>query len=495
MPARSWKRKKLKKIEALNEELYFWDDDDSLDWDNNHLNNNNSHSYHSRTFKQVTIPIYRAIDGGHYNSLDFLLARLKLRHNRKKNLSNRYDRSKVRHPHTLLTHAIVRGDPECIRIVLEHIFRGNIYSTIVDHVCSNGRTALWYACNKGNFDLVRELVERGHANINKCGTLIVAAQNGHKKIVDYLLSRGCDPNRRAKNYNERALHATSRRNHLGIVNTLLKHGADPTVLDYKKRTALDYAIHKRHIEIAKVLISHHGGRFAMNQNGFTPLMLATCRDNRPIVDVFLSILPRQQVLDELALLACHYTIYGITNKRDQAYCYFERALSMTIPLCDSVPCEAYEFLNECQTLDELALIRENDNAMRMYSLLVSERLLLKSGKVSHLVSLIIKQSNVYKWHGEFHRCLQLRLHAYQLIIRTEHNQRHNPMLYENCLYALVSIILKILYENNTVPIESISLIWTWILNRANNALTKILFKLLCITTHVSIFFQRVNTDK
>ena len=193
-------------------------------------------------------------------------------------------------------------------------FCGNIYRTIIDHVCSNGRTALWYACQKGDLNLVRKLVECGHANPSKCGTLIVAAQNGHEQIVSYLLSRGCDPNRHTKNYNERALHAASRRNHLGIVNLLLKHGAHPTIFDYKQRTALDYAIHKRHNEIAKILIYHQGGRFVMNGAGFTPLMLAASCDNTPIVDLLLTMLSREQAQDELILLACRYTIDGVVKK-------------------------------------------------------------------------------------------------------------------------------------------------------------------------------------
>ncbi len=65
----------------------------------------------------------------------------------------------------------------------------------------------------------------------------------------------------------------------------------------------------------------------------------------------------------MVLFACNYIIYGIANKRDQAYCYFERALSMTRPSINTTLYEAYEFCSECQTLDGLALIREDDNAV------------------------------------------------------------------------------------------------------------------------------------
>jgi ankyrin repeat protein len=273
--------------------------------------------------------------------------------------SKTLERPKVRREHTILTAAIDCDDSVRIQRILDDMSRGYINLTIIDHVCSNGRTALWYACKKGNLDLVRQLVEHRSAKINKCGILIVAAQNAHKKVVNYLLGNGCDPNRDAKNYNERALHAASRRNHLSIVNALLMHGADPTIYDYKRRTALDYAIHKRHNDIAKVLIYHQGGKFIMSQTGFTPLMLAVHCNNTPIGDLLMDILSRQQVLDELVLLACKYTIDDVMNKRDQAYSYFEKALSVSASLCNTELCEAHELLSECQTLDELASIRKN----------------------------------------------------------------------------------------------------------------------------------------
>ncbi|CAF3446807.1 unnamed protein product [Rotaria sp. Silwood1] len=246
------------------------------------------------------------------NYLDAILTHIYVPYAQIKHRPNEGQLTKTRHQHTMLTRVIENDHAECIQVVLENIFNGTIYPTIVDHVCSTGRTALWYACRKGDLDLVRQLIEYGHAHIAKCGVLIVAAQNGHTNIVEYLLSKGCDPNRRAKNYNETSLHAASRRNHLAIVNLLLKHGADPNILDYKKRTALEYAIHKRHIEIAKVLIYHQGGNFDKNQFGFTPLMAAANFNKTPIVKILLDILPRQQALEELTLLACKYTIDGYT---------------------------------------------------------------------------------------------------------------------------------------------------------------------------------------
>ncbi len=478
-PARSWKKKELITIQDQDEDFFDWPDDYEESY----------HTYKSGIFAQPLERLIRqSITDWDANYLDILLRYWKIDHNPnpKKHSSYRYRARNIRSLHTILTYTIIYGDSDCVQTILDGIDCGYISSTIVDHVCSNGRTALWYACSKGDFNLVQQLVERFHANINQCGVLIVAAQNGYQNIVEYLLSNGCDPNRCTKNYNEQALHAAARRNHLGIVKALLKHGADPHILDRYWRTALHYAIHKRHIDIAKLLIHHHAGRFFMDSTGFTPLMLAASRNNTPIVDIFSKILPQRQFLDELALLACNYTIYGIADKRDQAYCYFERALSMNSPLCKSTPCEAYEFRSECQTLDELALIRDDDNAMRMHALLVSERLLLKNNEFHNFLSLLLKQSNIYKGRGLYHRCLHLRLYAYRLILKTEDENCPDPALHKSWLFELVSILFKLLLEECAVPIESLVIVWEWILNRARKNLVEILFKLIFIATYVSI---------
>ncbi|UJR11047.1 hypothetical protein I4U23_015231 [Adineta vaga] len=213
-----------------------------------------------------------------------------------------FHRCKWRYRHTMLNYAIDRKASECISLILENIFARRIYFTIIDHVCLNGRTALWYACLNGDFDLVQILVERGRATIHKCGVLIVATQNGH---------------RISKNCNETALHAASRRNHINLVKLLLACGANTTVFDYKERTPLDYAIHKRHNEIGKILISHQNGYFIMSQTGFTPLMLATYCNNQPIANILENILSTEQILDEMTLVASTIWIWILNRKSDK----------------------------------------------------------------------------------------------------------------------------------------------------------------------------------
>jgi hypothetical protein len=272
-----------------------------------------------------------------------------------------------------------------------------------------------------------------------------------------------------------------------MVTILLNYGADPNILDSKERSALDYAIHKRHLEITKLLINHLDGHFIMSQTGFTPFMLAVRCNNKPIRDLLSNRLSQQQILDDLALLACNYIIYGIANKRDEAYSYFEQLLSRVPPVCNSIPCEAYEFQKECQTLNELASIRDNENTIRMHALLVSERILFERSEIKRLIPMIMKQSDIYKMHREFHRCLQLRIHAYQLLIQTKNTVRHYRQSYEAILRKLINTIFKIFSEEKIVPFEKFVLVWTWALHKAKNASAEMLFQFLCLSTHVSVF--------
>ncbi|CAF1306550.1 unnamed protein product [Adineta ricciae] len=424
--------------------------------------------------------------------LEVLLRQLKLNYENDfhPKVKDNFGRRRTRHrrritrSETMLTDAIKNADSRCVETILDGVYDGFIYSTIVDHVCANGRTALWHACRKGDFNFVRELVERAHANVNRCGVLLVAIQNNHEEIVNYLLQQGCDPNRRVKNYNESALHIASRRNRLAIVKLLLKYGAEVNVLDYKKRTPLDYAVHKRYVDIARILIEHHNGRFIMGQAGFTPLMLAAYCDNKPIVQLLVNILPDQQVLDELLLLASRYTIDGNLSKRDEAYCYFERALSRAAPACINPSCEAYEYLTECQTLDELVSIRNDDNKLRMYALVVSERLLLQKGELKHLLTLIMKQSDVYRWQRLFRRCLQLRMHAYQLLLQAEDHRKYDEKVQKSYLFQIVSSLYKILETEKRIPVHSLARIWSWILDEFNRSLNDVLIKLLMIVFYL-----------
>ena len=83
--------------------------------------------------------------------------------------------------------------------------------------------------------------------------LIIAAKNGHIKIVEIMLQRGADVNVRDKEQGTTPLIAAAQQGHKEIVDILLKSGADVNARDTSGKTALSEATRNEHAEIVKLL--------------------------------------------------------------------------------------------------------------------------------------------------------------------------------------------------------------------------------------------------
>ena len=88
--------------------------------------------------------------------------------------------------------------------------------------------------------------------------LHVAAQKGHKDIVERLLAQGADVN--AKNRDGvTPLHMVAHAGHKDVVEILLAQGANVNAEDIDALTPLDYARKQGKSEVA-TLLSQHGGK-------------------------------------------------------------------------------------------------------------------------------------------------------------------------------------------------------------------------------------------
>lgn len=89
-----------------------------------------------------------------------------------------------------------------------------------------GRTALWLACFNGHLDVVRTLVEIGHADVNLTDDrywtpLRAAISEGHIVVVQYLIEQanaGVDESR--------DLLVATRRGTAEMIEYLLRNGCD-----------------------------------------------------------------------------------------------------------------------------------------------------------------------------------------------------------------------------------------------------------------------------
>ena len=110
---------------------------------------------------------------------------------------------------------------------------------------SGGRTRLQIACDKGKYDVVKNMIEEGGYDINdqdNAGNTALheAALQGHIDIVELLIENGADVNIKSiEMFGDTPLIDASANGHLDVVKYLLKNGADPTIRNAKGLTAFE----------------------------------------------------------------------------------------------------------------------------------------------------------------------------------------------------------------------------------------------------------------
>ena len=85
--------------------------------------------------------------------------------------------------------------------------------------------------------------------------LYLAAQNGHKRVVEEMVKAGADVNCRLWKMAVTPLFAASERGHHGTVSELLRLGASPHGRNWNGVTALGVAAMAGHVRVVKALIA------------------------------------------------------------------------------------------------------------------------------------------------------------------------------------------------------------------------------------------------
>lgn len=109
------------------------------------------------------------------------------------------------------------------------------------------------ACKYGHTSIAEELIKNGTDVNLKCESLnggyitplIIACQRGHLRVVEELIKLGADVNLAGK---ETPLTAACMNGHSDIVDTLLKAGADINLGNGEKKTPLEIARERGHVE-------------------------------------------------------------------------------------------------------------------------------------------------------------------------------------------------------------------------------------------------------
>ncbi|KAF4168097.1 hypothetical protein CNMCM6936_003692 [Aspergillus lentulus] len=211
--------------------------------------------------------------------------------------------------------ALERGSLECVLLLIE---RG----ADLQQYESTGARALHPAIGSGSQALVDFLMSRGCNPLSCCGytALSLAAVMGHQPLVQSFLAHGVDPNIRDRTEftalghaakegpadvdetllawgvgtenvgedGETALCWAARENHEMVVDVLLRHGVDPSSPNSHGIRPIHWAVTNGSIPIFKALLAR-GARIDIQTDGETLLHIAVRRNDQPLVEMLIQL--------------------------------------------------------------------------------------------------------------------------------------------------------------------------------------------------------------
>ena len=155
---------------------------------------------------------------------------------------------------------------------------------VSDAADQDGMTALHFAAQNGNTDVVRFLLENG-ADIKaqdiklERAAIHFAAENGSLECVKFLTEHGADLLDRDI-YGATALHYAAENNHLDVIKYLVSKKLDYTAKDARGWTAMHYAACGGSLDVIKYLLAKGLNINELNSSGRTPIFFA--RGNREL---------------------------------------------------------------------------------------------------------------------------------------------------------------------------------------------------------------------
>ena len=347
---------------------------------------------------QVT-PLIVAVENGNLDCVKVLL-KYKADIEGRGDINYKHFTNKFRHLSfsgcTPLFVAAVYGNVEILRCLLENGADINA----VTHFDQNYYTPLMMAINYNHGDAVTFLIDQG-ADVN-LQTEAGATALHHAvwtfetslEIVSSLIKNGADVNARGGKHKWTPLMMATSRGYCRMITFLIEHGAYIDLQDSIGRTALHYAMFKdekcflgfKHEEVSKLLAA--GASHLRDNSGLTPLLRASDKCNVLMVEHLIKQpeIAKEQKIDALELLGAslalaphkEFPFYDVKEGFEYIkHGMRERFADPSHPLLKQQmePVEAYQNRKESQTLEELAEIKHNRDAIIVESLIIRERIL------------------------------------------------------------------------------------------------------------------------
>ena len=358
---------------------------------------------------------------------------------------------------TPLMIAAQRGDTEVATFLIEH-------GANVGLSDKTGATALCHALScLGNFcEVMSCLIENG-ADINACTSynpLMMACENNQLNAVTFLIEHGAIVNLQDKK-GQTALHHAIQANSgfhepYEVLDCLIQNGADVNTQSNEGRTPLMKAIGLSKVNIATFLIKQGANLDLQDKDGDTALHYAVCTLSPEITDSILTLgascmcnnwgltplllassiggmgskvvehlikrpeITKEQRIDALELLgASIITSYDDLFRVEMGFKYIKRGMEERFadpsqPLVKPTlePVETYQKRKESQTLEELALIKDDLDALVMEGLNIRERILGKENP--ELLYQIRQVASFYLIKSDLSTCISLHRHAIKI---------------------------------------------------------------------------------
>ena len=223
--------------------------------------------------------------------------------------------------------------------------------------------------------------------------------------------------------------------HVDVVTFLLEHGAIADLQNKQGQIALHYAVDslcKNQGQLKSQILLTHGAFQLYDNQRLTPLLSASNLGETTVVEDFLGTpgCTKEQRIDALELLGASFaTPYFRVPDPVRAFEYMkcgmeERFQDLSHPVLKQPmePVEAYQNKKECQTLEELAQIEGDVDAIIMESLIIRERILGSDNTVltDHIRKAVRRYS--FCWHfRNFDTCISLLRHAMKIDQHSNHS--------------------------------------------------------------------------
>jgi len=360
-------------------------------------------------------------------------------------------------------------------------------------------TVLWAVAALNNFELVKLFVSHGaHVNhmTKTCSTpLRCACFHGNLPMTRYLIAHGADVNI-TKEPKDTNLILSVFRQHTELVRYLVEElHCDVNECDSDHRSPLSLAVERGSIELVKYLLSHNAQNFSSTPNHLSPIMLAAEKRSVDLVEILMSHCSLFEQIETEELLGSSYACsqYGAVDY-DKFFEYLSRTIELRLKhnypkkILDEHMHEAFEYRQECQTIEQLNELRNNSEKISIEVLLIRQRLLGKSNaKFRNL--LIYQGANLI---NTTHYLQGIRYWMYQLEI---HQTNAIHILSKQLRYYIKSFAI-LTHRNQLIPMQILLQILTTAMNTLKNQNTddfdENLNNLLFIITIITQIIQNTS---